>query len=212
MKVDFLTRFKGRTSTMNKREGVIGIIKSNGTPIEKMPASYTFSSYISNQNAYNYSDIEKHSQPSNDVTPTSKDPVGHYQHQNIQQKQKIITCLSIETWNQYVQTMYRSQFVPDKEMYQFPLSKTGSVNLNDYELIAIPKSVLQYGIRVEHPDGDQPKSTVLPNISRQYYSKSQSLDLQQDRPMVKSEILNQGSYAKQKEKRSLLIAGMNSIK
>lgn len=48
MKVDFLTRFKGRTSTMNKREGVTGIIKSNGTPIEKMPASYTFSSYISN--------------------------------------------------------------------------------------------------------------------------------------------------------------------
>lgn len=46
MKVDFLTRFKGRTSTMNKREGVTGIIKAECTPIEKMPASYTFSSYI----------------------------------------------------------------------------------------------------------------------------------------------------------------------
>lgn len=33
MKVDFLTRFKGRTSTMNKSEGITGIIKASGTPI-----------------------------------------------------------------------------------------------------------------------------------------------------------------------------------
>lgn len=48
MQVDFLTRFKGRTSTMNKREGVTGIIRANATPIDKMPPSYTFSSYIAN--------------------------------------------------------------------------------------------------------------------------------------------------------------------
>ncbi|CAD8150831.1 unnamed protein product [Paramecium octaurelia] len=211
MKVDFLTRFKGRTSTMNKREGVTGIIKSNGTPIEKMPASYTFSSYISNQHAYNYSDVEKHSQQSNDVTPTSKDPQVITNIKTFNKNRKLSHASPLKPGTN-MSNMYRSQFVPDKEMYSFPLSKTGSVNLNDYELIAIPKSVLQFGIRVEHTDGDQPRQAVLPNISRQFQSKSQSLDLQQDRPMIKSEILNQGSYAKQKEKRSLLIAGMNSIK
>lgn len=36
MKADFLSRFKGRTSTMSK-EGVTGIVKGSSTPIEKMP-------------------------------------------------------------------------------------------------------------------------------------------------------------------------------
>lgn len=46
MKVDFLTRFQGRTSTMNKREGVTGIIKANSNPIEKAPQHLSFSSYL----------------------------------------------------------------------------------------------------------------------------------------------------------------------
>lgn len=46
MKVDFLTRFKGKTATVNKKEGVTGVIKNSATPIEKLSANYTFSSYL----------------------------------------------------------------------------------------------------------------------------------------------------------------------
>lgn len=42
MNMDFLTYFKGRTSKLNKKEGLNGVLRSNCIPIEKVPISTSF--------------------------------------------------------------------------------------------------------------------------------------------------------------------------
>ncbi|CAD8184182.1 unnamed protein product [Paramecium pentaurelia] len=207
--MDFLTRFKGRTQTMNK-EGITGIIKSNSNPIEKLHAFQSCSSLLTTTATHTISDSEKQSIYSNDFTPKSKDP-------------KIITNISAfhnrksslaspPTLSSNL-NMSRSQIELNHNQKQ-TLSKTGSTNfnLNDYQLIIIPKEALcQY--KMENTEYHLQSKEPLQQIQQRYYcTKSQSLDTQKDKPLIKSQILNQGSYSKQNErKKSMIQTGLNTI-
>ncbi|CAD8109811.1 unnamed protein product [Paramecium sonneborni] len=208
--MDFLTRFKGRTQTMNKKEGVTGIIKSNGNPIEKLPTFQSFSSLLATTASYTISDSEKQSLYSSDFTPKSKDP-------------KIITNISAfhnrksslaspPTTSSNL-NMSKSQIELNNNQ-QHSLSKTGSTNfnLNDYQLIIIPKEALCH-YKLENSECNFQTKEPLQQIQQKYYcSKSQSLDAQKDKPLIKSQILSQGSYSKQNDrKKSMIQAGLNTI-
>ncbi|KAM3143315.1 hypothetical protein pb186bvf_004647 [Paramecium bursaria] len=202
MKVDFLTRFKGKTATVNKKEGVTGVIKNSATPIEKLSANYTFSSYLAQsakQNLFN-----SHISQSTDVTPTN----GPQIYTNIQPSRKFSQASQASPLKLDSSNLIKSQFINNAKPPMIPLSKTGSVsvNLDDFEFVAIPKRLIQYGLQQEI---DQKP------ISRNLVHKSQSLDNtpESQAKFIRSEIFQVGSYQQQNlRKRSMLQAGINSLK
>ncbi|CAK89918.1 unnamed protein product (macronuclear) [Paramecium tetraurelia] len=207
--MDFLTRFKGRTQTMNK-EGISGIIKSSGNPIEKLHAFQSCSQLLATTASHTISDTEKQSPYSNDFTPKSKDPkiitnISSFHHRKS-------SLASPPTPNSNL-NMSKSQIDLNNNQMQ-TLSKTGSTNfnLNDYQLIIIPKEALcQY--KMENTEYHFQNKEPLQQIQQRYYcSKSQSVDQQKVNPLIKSQILSQGSYSKQNErKKSMIQAGLNTI-
>ncbi|CAD8190478.1 unnamed protein product [Paramecium octaurelia] len=208
--MDFLTRFKGRTQTMNKKEGVTGIIKSNGNPIEKLPTFQSLSSLLATTASNTISDSEKQSLYSNDFTPKSKDPKIITNISAFHNRKSSLASPPTPSSNL---NMSKSQIDLNSNQKQ-TLSKTGQTNfnLNDYQLIIIPKEALcQY--KLENTECNFQGKEPLQQIQQRYYcSKSQSLDAQKDKPLIKSQILSQGSYSKYNErKKSMIQTGLNTL-
>lgn len=127
MKTDFLTRFKGRTSALNKREGVTGIIKANSNPIDKTPQHLSFSSYFAKIHENQFSDLDKRPSYSHDVTPTNNYPQ-IYTNIEAFPRRKLSQASPLK------QNTAKSHFVPQK---------SSLVNMEDFEFVAIPKRWLR---------------------------------------------------------------------
>ncbi|CAK75481.1 unnamed protein product (macronuclear) [Paramecium tetraurelia] len=133
MKMDFLTYFKGRTSKLTKREGLNGVLRSNCIPIEKAPGSNSFDQ---NSSIINYSDVERQSNNSSDINVIHNNPQ-IITNIAVLKKTRKLSQVSPLKQNNKLYNFLQSR----NEQFQFPLSETGAVNLNDYQIIAIPKSV-----------------------------------------------------------------------